>query len=241
MAISANNLLIDEDNSNLTIYTTASVAPASNQLQLLTLYSADFLVEVPSSVVGNGLTWVLIGSVSLSQRTVALYRAMGASPSSGTIVITYPSEQDGLCWSLTEFGGDIDTTGSNGAGATNSDSNFATNSGSSVTSLTVTLASFSNSGNATFGGFGVAVSLPGNIVAGSGFALLGTPVGHGSPNQSHATEWRNDNDTSVDITGDNTNYVGVAIELFAAVAGGEEFLGRQYPQGVMRGVMRGAA
>ncbi len=219
MAITANNLTVGEDNTDLTVYTTASVAPATAELQLLTLYSATGAEDIPTSVVGNSLTWVLVGSVVLTNRTIALYRAMG-TPTTGTIAITYPSEQTGLCWSLTEFGGDIDTTGTNGSGATNSDSNVATNSDSSANGLTVTLAAFSSAGNATFGGFGTNKNST-SFTAGSGFALLGSAQAHDTPNQGSVAQWRDDNDTTVDIAETSGgNWVGIAVELFAAVAGG---------------------
>ncbi len=216
MAITSNLLTSDGDNDNLTVYTTISVAPASNELLLLAVISAKSGGgEVPDSVTGNGLTWVQIATV-LNNKRVTLYRAMGASPSSGVLTITFPSEQTGCMWNLSEYGTDIDTTGSNGSGATGSDANIVTNTADSVTALTVTLAAFSDAGNATFGAFGTPAQA--TFTEGTGFTLI-AKKNQSAPGISNISEFRNDNDTSVDVTIDTTtDLAGIAVELFAASA-----------------------
>lgn len=121
-AITFTNKTTSFDNTDATSYTTASVSPTSNLLYLLAVTTRNATVD-PSipTVTGNGLTWVNVTSTNYdatgSQRRITLFRAMGASPSAGTITIDLGGQtQTGAIWSLAEVTG-IDTTGTNGSGA----------------------------------------------------------------------------------------------------------------------------
>ena len=114
------------------------------------------------SVTGCGLTWVPVDSVhgAWGKPTTRLYRAMGTSPNSGPITISYsPASTDPnwlplrVSWSVSEFEG-VNTSGTNGSGAIVQKGTASTGSGSSGgSSLTVNLAPFQNPANAVYGGF----------------------------------------------------------------------------------------
>lgn len=130
-------------------FQTASVSPGADKLLLLCVqvYRSVGTPATPT-VSGNGLTWVQVGSTVLyrSDSRSAVFRAMGASPSSGVITITAASS-DQVLWSLHEIDG-VDTGGTNGSAAIiQSD----TNSGTAAASVTVTLAAFASASSAGFG------------------------------------------------------------------------------------------
>lgn len=94
--------------------TLASWTPAANELVLLFIAQRDEAL-VPS-VSGNGLTWVSVANVdnTQGQNGVAIYRAMGASPSTGSITVTNTSGFDVAV--ACRFSG-MDIGGTNGSAA----------------------------------------------------------------------------------------------------------------------------
>lgn len=216
-SISVSNLTSgNEVHAGKTSWLTASVSPTANNLILLSVSVRNNSSIDPtiSSVTGCGLTWVAINSVvydaaSISRRTVFLYRALGASPSSGQITITTGENDTDVCHCVDQASG-IDTSGTNGSGAI---VQSATNSaiGADPAILTITLGAFSSPINATYGGF----SSDGNetATAGSGFTLLAQS--QSSTNLSISSEWKSTNDTSVDMTWSvvGVGVGGVAIEI----------------------------
>lgn len=201
-------------------WSTASVSPASNNLILLTVGIRNGASTNPAdpTVSGNGLTWVKVNSVnfdnnSSSRRTVFVFRALGASPSSGAITIT-PGETDtNATWSVDQISG-VNTGGTNGSAAVvQSVTNFLA-SGAPNTTLVGTLAAFSSTFNATFGAFANDDGTGWSIAAGSGFTQSGiqnvTGVGV-------FTEFKSTNDTTVDATFISEDEIGViAIEIAAS-------------------------
>lgn len=229
MAVSISNLTNGEDSDGGSSSTTASVTPSSNALELLTVYSRTGISTNPNqpTVTGNSLTWVAIATViyddsSSSRRRITLFRALGASPSSGTITIDFGGQaQTDVGWSLDQATG-TDTSGTNGSGAiVQSATNLDT--GTSSTSLTVTLSAFGDSNNATFGAFSAGGSEVQTV--GSGFTQLSNRV-LASANISGLTEWKTANDTSVDYTvAAGEQMGGIAIEIkMAAAAVNSNFL-----------------
>lgn len=222
MAITGTNLTSSSSATDGTSFSTASITPAANALILLTFLSRrgdSVEPAVPSSVTGNGLTWVQVNSIyydttSTSRRTLTVFRAMGASPSAGAVSITAPATLTSAVWSVDQFTG-VDTSGTNGSGAV---VQSVTNSTSSGTSLTVTLSSFGDANNATFGAFGNADGLF-SSTAGTGFSKLGDAADSETSSRC-TTEWVSSNDTSVDMTFSTaTELGGIAIEIAAATAG----------------------
>lgn len=91
-----------------------SWTPAANELVLL--FVAQRNEALVPSVSGNGLTWVSVATVdgNQGQNGLAVFRAMGASPSTGSISVTNTSGFDVAV--ACRFSG-VDISGTNGSGA----------------------------------------------------------------------------------------------------------------------------
>lgn len=217
--IAASNLTTNGDNTDATSYTTASIAPTANRLILAWVWAIGADAPPEPTLTGNGLTWVSVATTVVGARRLTLFRAMGASPSSGAVTIDFAGDtQTGCIWSIAEFSG-VNTSGSNGANAIVQA--VADNTASNVTSFTVTLATFESPNNATAGGFGIPLNTAGLPDPGSGFSEIGQR-NQSSPNLAFVSEFRNDNDTSVDATwgASTVPAAGIAVELRRANANG---------------------
>lgn len=229
MAIAVTGLTSGSNNAAVTTYTTASVTPTANRLQLLAVANAwSGSARTPgaiTSVTGNGLTWVYVGSAGVGFSSgstylgqISLYRAMGASPTTGAITITLPASGASCAWSLVEVDG-VDTTGTSGSGAVvQSASNQNNTTGST---LTVTLGSaFGSASNGTYACFS----------AGDGGGVARTFTPEAGWTETHDTGvafsyvtsmWRADNDTTASTTASSTatSLGGIVIEIKAAGTG----------------------
>jgi hypothetical protein len=227
MAVSISNLTANFSDSSASSFATASISPTSNNLILASVVArrGDSTQPTAPSLSGNGLTWVEITHIDFdtnptSMKTLWIFRAMGSSPSSGTVTFDFGAQTITNCnWSVDQASG-IDTSGTNGSGAI---VQSATNkeeggSGGDGGQLIVTLGAFGSTSNATFGAFsGDAGS--GTWTVGSGFTKLGGADSAG--NMQHGSEWKSTNDTSVDMTSATTagqSTGGIAIEIRAAVS-----------------------
>lgn len=205
------NLTTSFSNADQSSYTTASISPLANALILAAVaHWSNATIPAPTPTLsGNGLTWVSITTVTLvGGYRLTLFRAMGASPSSGVVTIDFGGDVQGqIEWSIGQVTG-VDTSGTHGSGAI---VQSATNTVLPGTSLTVTLGAFGHVNNGAFGAF-----YPNNSrtpAVGSGFALMGMADGGGSQ-ESLLTEWRGDNDTTVDASWPtSSNAAGLAIEI----------------------------
>ena len=218
-------LTSDSSATDATSYTTASITPTANRyIEVDVLNTKAASPPTTPTLSGNGLTYVEVASVTfdtiaspLKRRT--RFRSMGAAPTAGAITIDFGGvTQTGCIWSVKEFDS-VDTTGTFGSGA---HVQSATNSANTGTSLTVTLAAFGSTDNATTGGFGINDDVA--INPGTGFTEIHDNVIATVPVCGQETEWRNDNDTSVDASASdaaNKRWGGIASELkFAAAAAG---------------------
>ena len=120
--------------------TISSITPASNALILLDVFGDSVdggSNDPPDTVTGCGLTWVLVAQAvgETDYDSISTWRALGASPSSGTLAISFPNGMEGIRYCVKEYTG-TDTSGTNGSGAIvqtkTSSSNYAT-------SLTITM------------------------------------------------------------------------------------------------------
>jgi len=196
-------------------HTTASITPGANRLIFFAIASGSFDLAITHTLAGNGLTWVQVARKTQADTPVlTIFRAMGAAPTAGTIVITN-SQNARSVWSVFEFDG-VDTSGTDGSGAI---VQSAVGSGASTTP-SATLAAFGSADNGTVGAFSAA-SDSADITPGTGFSLIHN-ANEGSGNNAHiGTEWRNDNDTSVDCTQASAwNWCAVGVEIKAAAAAG---------------------
>ena len=223
MAISGSNLTTAVDDTDGVAFTTASITPTANNLVLAAVASVGPTNTTPAAptLAGNTLTWVEVNSIVYqtaggNRRRITVFRAMGALPTTGTVVISFGAVTQRTCaWSIVEFSG-TDTSGTNGSGAIVQSA--LSTADASATTGTATLAAFADAANGTFGAFSHRVAEV--TTPGSGFTELAEAIG-GTEALSIQTEWRVDNDTVVDATwASNAHYGVVAIEIKVAAAGG---------------------
>lgn len=202
-------------------YATGSFTPSANKLVLAAVYAVDLVAAAaPTGLSGNGLTWEKVDDVTVAGIiNISLWRAMGASPSTGALTATFDSAQIGCLISVSEHGG-VNTGGSNGSAAVT----HATHANGTGTALLVTLPTFTDATND--GTYGVFAS--GNIptqTQGSGFTKLSDVFGF-DPQGRMFAEWKATSDTSVDGTlSTSQNWYGIAVELVAVPTGITSTLG----------------
>lgn len=118
MAITLTNLTSGVSTVSSASYGTASISPSANTLLLLAIASRRTTTP-PSTVTGNGCTWVLEKQTTLGTSAVmTLWRTMSASPSAGAVTITFASSNNVQVveWSIAQFDG-VSTASTDGAGA----------------------------------------------------------------------------------------------------------------------------
>lgn len=230
MAITAASVIApNRSSTDASSYNTASGSPGANKLQLLAVGSINLgsvNVNQPT-VTGCGLTWVAIASSNYdtggsNRGRVTLFRAMGASPSSGALTIDFGGQDQTNCeWSWIELDG-VDTSGTDGSGAiVQSATNNAT-----ATSLSVTLSAFADAtNNVAYGCFHHQANEANT--AGSGFSLSfgGTDqtIAGASRVASLGAEWKTGEDTGVDMSWTTSALCGgIAVEVKMAAAGGDK-------------------
>jgi len=222
MAITATNLTGNTNATTLQSYDTASISPGANKLILASVnirnYNAVDLGTI--SLSGNGLTWVevdtrIYSTLADSKSRLSIFRAMGASPTSGVVTITISGTSNAHCsWSVEEYDG-IDTSGTNGSGAIVQTA-FDITDNNSGDPLAVTLAALTGN-NAVHASFGYDDG--GAIVAGTGYTQL-TSVGSGS--NFLLTEYKVPGTTTPTESGSPsfTDAAGIGVEIKEASAGG---------------------
>lgn len=219
MAITQSLLTAQMDTANLTTYTTASVSPSPNQLVLIAILThvntgVDTFI---STVTGAGMTWQQVAQIAADNAgggrgTINLWRAMEASPGSGTLSLTASGACISCGWSVRQFDG-VDTSGTFGSGAIAESNTNRANTGATGS---VTLADF-DSANALYG----TVNHTANeaIGNGAGFAELddlGTADG-----SAFQTQWmQSASQVAVDWTFTTTTvpWGAIAVEIKAAAA-----------------------
>lgn len=102
-----------------------SWTPGSNELVLVAVALRDETIS--PSLSGNGLTFVEVANVDnvQGQNGINLFRAMGSSPSTGSITVTLTGNSTPVFARAYRFSG-VDTSGTNGSGAVEAS---ATNAG----------------------------------------------------------------------------------------------------------------
>ena len=232
MANTYTQLTSDTDQWDAPPFVTASITPTANKLVILTVWAfaqaGSTPFYSPSSVTGNGLTWVEIGhqdyfpddvgapTVNLHCR-VSMYRAMGASPTAGSITINYSGTlPDGISWSVTEFDG-TDVSGTNGSGAIVQVVG-AQSMAIPAPNLTVNMAALTSASNTTLAAFGGpwdnAAGAAITLSPGTGYTSLATGGGNWLYWLSEV-KLAGDNTPSVTSTGAAEALGGMAIEIKA--------------------------
>lgn len=227
--ITATVLTSGSSETDGTAYNTSSVSPGSDKLILAVVHGLRLSVAanpVPTAA-GNGLTWVQVltkgfehGGGETDRTRVTVFRAMGSSPSSGAITFTFAEINARASWSVIELD-NIDTGGVNGADAI---IQAVASAEASITNPVVNLAAFGSVENATLG---ITAWSDGNatVTEGAGFTELSEDR-LGSAGTGTQTQFRNDNDTTVDsvLTSSIRNII-IGIEIKnAAQPGGTRYL-----------------
>lgn len=209
MAITCTNVTNGLTDSAATSYTTASITCHVNKLifACITTTTSSPTTNTPTCS-GASRTWTQVGtSIDVgNQRRVTIFRSLSSTETSGTLTfdLAGQSQSRGL-WSVVEFDGMVQT-GTNGANAVVQ--SVAHTTAGTVTGTTVTMGAFGSSANATFGVMRLGTAL--TITAGSGFTEIS--VVNGSTSRFH-TQFRNDNDTSVDWSWTNTNIISTELGI----------------------------
>lgn len=202
--------------TDLTSYATASISPTANRLVIAVVAASTGSGQTTPTASGGGMTtWTQVNSfIHGVSGVTTMFRALQASPGSGTLTFSFGAVTQVRClWSVFEISG-IDTGGTNGSAAI---VQSATNNAAPGTSLTVTLSAFGNVDNGTIGAF--YASNPGapdtNFIIGTGFTKIHAIRETAESDAGILTEWRVDNDTTVNVTADNSDIIGIAAEIKA--------------------------
>lgn len=224
------NLTAGTDVDGNTTATTASITLTANRLALLGVINWEtFLSTTPATPTCSGWAQVatnLFDDNGAGRARLTVFRRMGGSNSTGTHTIDCgATNQAVLRWSIDETDADVDTGGTNGSGAV---VQSATGASSASASVSATLAAFGSASNATYGCFGFvgdAGTTALDLTVGTGFTQLAEQVAGGNTfDAGLLTQYRTDNDTSVDATVNTTSIANgaIAIEIAAAPAGDPE-------------------
>jgi hypothetical protein len=229
-AVSCSLLTSGQDTTDRTSagnpYVTASISPGANKLILFAILvnrgTASDTASVTLTPTGNSLTYTLIDQQNFSLAgnpgdKLALFRAMGSSPTSGAISIEWSPGHfmSGAAWAVVECSG-VNTSGTHGSGAVVQSDKDEQNPG---TGLTLSLAAFEKASNATFATFAndsttaatVAMTPEGGWTE---LAEQNCTCG-ASQNYSINAQWIASNDTTPSATWSSVDAAGIAIEIKA--------------------------
>lgn len=197
--ITATLLTNGASESNTAVYSTASISPGSDKLLLAMVNGLRLAVDLDGapSCAGLGLTWVEVGTVAYRHGELApdrtrmsIFAAFG-SGSTGAVTFTFPETQARATFAVIEFSNTVQSI----------DAVIQLVISAQVTTATpsATLAAFADSANATFGAAGFSLPGPTTGLPGTGFAEL-SDQRVGNEGTGLHTQFRDDNDTTVDLT-----------------------------------------
>lgn len=184
-----------------------------NQLVFWNVCSAtpgELAANIPT-MTGNGITWTAIATKTVGVAgnvRETLFAGMAASPTTDVVTVDFGGQNQLIVYGFGTLFAGMDTTS-----AATAVVQVLTASGTSQTAL-VTLAAFGSAGNGTFG---ASLFVTTDTVAshnGSGFTGLASWA---SSILNPYTEFRADNDTTVDVTNDhNVDWIMIGAEIKSA-------------------------
>ncbi len=186
--VTAAHFLTGSSNVDQASYTTASGTPVAGRLYLLFVVSVTTAPAVPPipTVTGQGQTWTQVTTAInvANTRRITVFRALGGSPSAGTLTIDFGAEaQIGCGWSAVVCTG-MSTGGSNGSGAIIQTKAVEA---AAATGASVTLdAPLSTTGSAVVGAFTHQAS---EISTATAPATKLGDTNHSAPARGTATAW----------------------------------------------------
>jgi trimeric autotransporter adhesin len=126
---------------------TASITPTANRVvyAAVTARHTSNASSPEPTLSGCGMTWVKVDThVQATTQRLHVFRGLSATPSTGALTFDYGAEtQTSFCWSVIQCAG-VNTSGTNGSGAT---VQSVTTGGTAATSVTTTLAALENANN----------------------------------------------------------------------------------------------
>lgn len=184
-AITLSLIIEGLDTVDATSFLTASVTPAANTQHLLSVSTGNNTGAITApTVTGCGLTWTVVGDQQSGNNRTTVFRASGASPTTGALTIAYGGVTQGNCaWRLVAF-----LNANTGAPVQTN-----TGTGSGLTTATLTLAAPVAARSIVFAAYNQATtSSP--VTAGSGYDLIGdqTLTNPSSPSTRLTNEWSDD-------------------------------------------------
>lgn len=199
-------------------YATGSISPSANKLIIACIWAYDAGAALNPAAdftcSGNGLTWTFADGHGTTSNRFAVFRASSASAPSAEAVtfanLNSSGTSDGAVWLVFEIDNvDIGTTD----GVVQ-----AVSGGGTADTLEVTLAAFASANNGTVGVFGSYDNAGGvlSFTEGTGFAhKTQQSQAAGGDTIANFYEYRQDNDTTVDVSvsAANDRLVGVAMEI----------------------------
>lgn len=214
--------------ANVSSYDSASVAPISGELALVAVHStrtnSTDIIPTLSGTNGWSVTWTQVATKdynsALDERRVTLFRGVPSSAVAGVLTVDFGgANQSGCAMSVASFNHVDQTTNQGIVQSASACAGGDCTGGTAATSVSVTLGAFGNANNATYGAFGAEAAE--DQLVGTGFTQL-HDVNHATPSVSLFTEWRIDNDTSVDqSSASSVARGGIAVELdYLEVAAG---------------------
>lgn len=208
MAIAASHVTGGGSTADGNSFSTASITPTANALMFAAIVNRTAAGAGTITLSGNGLTWVELGAILLNNDTPArltVFRAMGASPSTGVVTISVSNTAEGISWNIEEFTG-VDTGGTNGSGAVGTPFTAFGN----TTPHTINMGGAATVDHAWAAAYGVIGTRP--TPAGT-WVELGDNVS-GSPATCSETQWDTTGDeTTCAPTGSNADWAGLVVEI----------------------------
>ena len=208
--------------SATTSYNTASIAPSGNKLILIGVYYRRNAATPSVPVVtGNSLTWVNAADKLHrdSNTRFTIFRAMGASPTSGVVNILHAATVQMCHWHVISWDG-VDTSGTDGSGA--APQGVGVDNANNTTSMSGSLGSaILSPASATYGGMGL-VDVVTSISPGDSETELVDQTNNVTFNWKSQFQWKQgtDNNMAWNYTSGGNNPVGAFVEVRAAPDGG---------------------
>jgi hypothetical protein len=198
--------------ANQKIYTTAAIAPAANALVTVAVLMRRSSGALTPTVTGGGMTaWAPVANADFDTQSsptkrLVIFRAMSATPGSGSITIAFSGSASNVQWIVSQWAG-VETGGTNGSGAI-VQTGMARSDG--ATSLAVSLAPFASANDVAYGVAGVAKNGP-TVTPASGF----TEIAEASSGENSAlqAEWATNQNTVGASWGTSTKAGLVAVEI----------------------------
>lgn len=223
MAISFSNLTKGNSAAASSV-NTASITPSANALVLVTVSNGSSS-DVQPTISGCSLTFVAITSFENNQNRFTVFRALGASPTTGALTIDFAgnSQDQTLVWAVDQATG-VNKTGTNGSGAI-VQSVGAASIDTNVSSITETLAALASPNNAAWGGITSFLGSGSVFTSGGSFTQLSSQGRQQDTGWNQNTEWAI-NQTAVNWT--LSAHIGtaraIALEIAAPAANTGNFL-----------------